>query len=245
MMKQADPRVKLLAILLSTSFSILFTNVVYLLGVFFFSILLLVLFGADYKLLWNKLRRFIYILIGVSIIQIIFVRTGAPLVRVGEVTLIYEDGFFRGISMALRFFTLISSAAIMASENSRRVIASLSKLKIPYTFSFMIMLTLRFIPFFMESFTDAMVSIQLRGIEVEKIPFGKRIRLYGYLLSPVVADAIIKSQDLAMAMESRGFGAMKKRTTYIEVKMSAVDVVSIIVLVTLSVIALYFYYMVF
>ncbi len=241
-MKNADPRVKLLAIMLSTSMSILFRDVIFLLGVAVFSFVLTLVFGANYKFLFNKLKRFIKLLIGVCVIQIIFVRTGEPVFTVGDYTLVYSDGFFRGVSMGLRFFTLISSAAIMESENSRKVIASLSKLHVPYTFSFMIMLTLRFIPFFMESFTDAMVSIQLRGIEVEKIPFGKRIKLYGYLLSPVVADAVIKSQDLAMAMEARGFGAMKKRTSFIEVKMCAKDVFAVIFLVAISGATMFFYY---
>ncbi len=241
-MKNADPRVKLLGILLTTSMSILFKDWLYLLGIAVFSFVLMLLFGANYKFLFNKLKRFINILIGVCVIQIIFVRSGEPLLSYGEFVIIYTDGFLRGVTMGLRFFTLISSAAIMESENSRRVIASLSKLHVPYTFSFMIMLTLRFIPFFMESFTDAMVSIQLRGIEVEKIPFGKRIKLYGYLLSPVVADAVIKSQDLAMAMEARGFGAMKKRTSFIEVKMVGIDVVAIVLLLAISATTMIFYY---
>ncbi len=241
-MKTCDPRVKLLAILLSTSLCILFTDIIWMAGVAIISIMFCVLFGADYKLLWNKLKRFVTVLIGVCIIQIIFVRTGEPVLEMSGFVLIYEDGLLRGGTMALRFFVLISSAAIMASENSRKVIASLSKMKLPYTFSFMIMITLRFIPFFAESFTDALTSMQLRGIELEKVKFTKKVKLYGHLMFPVVADAVIKSQDLSMAMEARGFRAMKKRTSYIDVKLNAKDIAIMLIIAVIAGATVYYYY---
>ena len=98
----------------------------------------------------------------------------------------------------------------MAGENSRRVIAGLTQIGVPYMFAFMMMTALRFIPEFGAVFADALVSIQLRGVELKKVPLGRKLRLYGYLLLPVTADAVVKSQDLAIAMEARGFGAQKK-----------------------------------
>ncbi len=241
-MKNCDPRVKLLAIMLLTSLCILYTDILWMSGVALVSILFCVTFGADYKLLWNKLKRFVTLLIGVCILQIIFVRTGEPIFEINGFVLVFSDGLLRGGTMALRFFVLISSAAIMAGENSRKVIASLSKMKLPYTFSFMIMITLRFIPFFSESFSDALTSLQLRGIELEKVRFTKKVKLYGHLLFPVVADAIIKSQDLSMAMEARGFRAMRRRTSYIDVRLNVRDITVMLFTVAFAGLSLYYYY---
>ncbi len=241
-MKTFDPRVKLLAIMLATSLAIIFTDIVWMAGVAVVCVVYCFVFKADYKLLWNKLKKFVMLILGVSVLQIVFVRTGNPVFTIGEFTLIYEDGLLRGVALAFRFFVLMSCASVMAAENSRKVIASLSKMKLPYTFSFMIMITLRYIPFFAESFSDALTSMQLRGIELEKLSLKKKIKLYGHTMFPVVADAIVKSQDLSIAMGARGFGAMKTRTSYIEVKMNFRDYVASALLVCGAAVAVFYYY---
>ncbi len=222
-MDKFDPRTKLFGIILTTSLAIYFRDALYLAFLMIGALILCLVFKADYKTFINKLRKFLYLFLFVSLLQVIFVRTGDPLLVLGDFVLATEDGINRGLSMGLRFMIIFSSAAIMAGENSRYVIASLSKLHIPYMFSFMLMITLRFLPVYMESFRDAITSLQLRGINLTKIPMNKRIRLYGHLLLPVVSEAIIKSQELAMAMEARGFGAMKKRSTYLQVKLRTID----------------------
>ncbi len=241
-MKTCDPRVKLLAIMMATSLAILFTEIIWMAGVAVVSVIFCVVFRADYKLLWNKLKRFLVLILGVCVLQIIFVRSGNPVLVINGFTVIFEDGLMRGVTMAFRFFILISCASIMAAENSRKVIASLSKMKLPYTFSFMIMITLRYIPFFAESFSDALTSMQLRGIELEKLSLKKKIRLYGHTMFPVVADAVVKSQDLSVAMGARGFGAMKKRASYIEVKMGIKDFFVSAILASGAIFSVYFYY---
>ncbi|HBG00356.1 MAG TPA: hypothetical protein DDW87_02110 [Firmicutes bacterium] len=47
--------------------------------------------------------------------------------------------------------------------------------------------------------------------------------MYGDLVLPVVADAIVKAQNLAIVMEARGFGALPRRTTYLNVSMTPGD----------------------
>ncbi len=222
-MYKFDPRTKLFGIIVTTSLAIYFREPLYLLALMLGAVLLSIVFKADIKTFIGKMRRFIYMFFFVSVLQIIFVRTGAPVFEIGDFIVATQDGVDRGLSLGLRFMIIFSSAAIMAGENSRYVIASLSKMHVPYMFSFMLMITLRFLPVYMESFKDAMVSLQLRGINLREIAVKRRIRLYGHLLLPVVSEAITKSQELAMTMEARGFGAKKSRTNYLQVKMRVGD----------------------
>ncbi len=227
---RVDPRTKLFAIMSITSLAIYYRNWVGLVYLLILASVLCVVFKADYKTFINKMKRFLYMFLFISLLQIIFVRSGAPLIVVSDVVLATTEGINRGISLGLRVMIIFSSAAIMAGENSRNVIASFSKMKVPYLFSFMLMITLRFLPIYMESFTDAITALQLRGINLKKTPAGRKIKLYGHLLLPVVSDSVIKSQELAMTMEARGFGAMKKRTNYLQVRMSWIDYVVIFIL---------------
>src|SRR5699024_6681825 len=109
--------------------------------------------------------------------------------------------------------------SVMVEENSRKVIVALTQMGIPYTFSFMLLTALRFLPLFRSAFSNALMAIQLRGIELNKIPWNKRFYFYSSLILPVVAGAVISAQQLATVMESRGFGALPKRTSYVQVAM--------------------------
>lgn len=241
-MKKFDPRVKLLAIILFTTLAIIFKNIFFMLSLCIITVFLCYILNADFVLLLKRFKKFASLLVAVSLAQIVFVRTGTPLVKIAEVVLVYSDGLILGLTAVMRLFVILCSAAIMAGENSRRVIASFSQMKIPYSLSFMVMIALRFLPIFSQSFSDAITAVQLRGIELKQVHLGKKVKLYGYLLLPVVADAIVKAQDLAITMEARGFGAYEKRTSYIKLKMSQADIFMCFALCSMFAISIFIYF---
>jgi energy-coupling factor transport system permease protein len=212
-------------------------------GLALFSLLGTMCFGADLQSLRGRLRRFFPLFVAVILIHMAFVQTGTPLLVIGDYKLITTDGVRRGAITLLRFFVILCSAAVMAAENSRRVLAALGKLKIPYLFSFMLMIALRFIPSFSASFSDSLLALQLRGVELKKIPLRKKLRMYRDLLLPVVADSVVKSRVLAIVMEARGFGSLGKRTSYLDVSMTPSDWVLTGALFGLTIAAFGIYYL--
>ena len=222
-MSAVDPRVRLLTIILTTSMALVFTDPFWMAGLCIFSVICTMLLGADICGFFKRFARFAKLLLTLALLQLIFVREGAPLWSVRGLVLVTNMGFERAIMTAMRYFVILSSAAVMMVENERRITQALVQMKVPYVFAFMMSVALRFLPQFTQAFSDALIAIQLRGVELKKVKWGKRISLYGYLLLPVVADAIIKSQDLAIAMEARGFGAYKNRTSYLHLKLKTSD----------------------
>ena len=232
-MKSLDPRVKILCILLCTTLALVFKDIAFMLSLCTFTLIAAQFLGGNLAGFFKKLRHLLSLLLSITVIQILFVRSGPPLLTIHGFVLITADGAIRGALAALRYGIILASAAIMAGENSRRTIQSLVQSGMPYMFAFMLQTALRFLPMFSQSFTDALVSIQLRGVELREIPVGKRIGLYAHLLLPVVADAIQKSQDLAMTMQARGFGAYKKRTSYLLLTLRFRDYLSLLALLCL------------
>lgn len=241
-MKKADPRVKLLWVALCTTQALFFFRPVWMAGLCLFSLAGALLMGADLKAFAVRFRRFLSLLLTIALVQVLFVRSGTPLLMIREYTVVTYDGLSRGMITAMRFFVILCSASVMAGENSRRVIAALTKMGVPYIFSFMLMTALRFLPFFGAAFSDAMTAIQLRGIQPKNIRLDKKLRLYGSLMMPVVADAVVKAQELATVMEARGFGAMTKRTSYIQVIMTPVDWLYVVSFLGIAGIAFWGYY---
>ena len=76
----------------------------------------------------------------------------------------------------------------------------------------MVLLATRFIPVLAEDFRDALVAIQLRGVDLESISLKQKFNLYTYILMPVVAGALIRARRIAIAMDARAFRAHKYRT---------------------------------
>ncbi len=242
-MKKVDPRVKLLWVLLCTSGALVFFRPFWMMGLVLFTILGTIYFGARLQSLGGRLRRLLPLFVVIVLIHIVFVQTGPPLLIVKKYPLITADGVMRGATTLMRFFVILCSAAVMEAENIRRVLAALNKLKVPYLFSFMLMIALRFIPSFHASFVDALTALQLRGVELKKIPWRKKIRMYSDLLLPVVADAVVKSRTLAIVMEARGFGAYNQRTSLVEVSMTPWDWALTVVLFGLGTAAFSSYYL--
>jgi two-component system chemotaxis sensor kinase CheA len=78
---------------------------------------------------------------------------------------------------------------------------------------------LRFLPVFSEEFRDTMIAIQLRGVDLKRIPIRDKIRIYAKIIMPVAYGAADRAQKLSYAMELRAFRAMPERTSRITLKL--------------------------
>jgi len=83
-----------------------------------------------------------------------------------------------------------------------------------------------------------------RGLELEKGNFLKRIRNYVPVLIPLIVSAIRRSLELAEAMESRAWGATKKRTNLYALKLHRGDFVLLAVTVGVLVLTVYAFFFV-
>jgi energy-coupling factor transport system permease protein len=78
-----------------------------------------------------------------------------------------------------------------------------------------------------------------RGLELERGNFLKRIRNYIPILIPLIVSAIRRSLELAEAMESRAWGATKKRTNLYVLKLHRSDFVLVVITVGIVAVAVY------
>lgn len=223
-----DPRVKLLFIIGSTTIALLIRNAVWMLAFTAVVILISFILGLEASFLTKRLKHFLPVMLMAMLSQLVFVRTGSPALQIGDTVLFTNVALERAISLVGRLIIIFGCAGIMIGEDRQQVIAALSKMKIPYMFSFMLMIALRFIPVFSQSFSQSMTSLQLRGIDLTKVPLKKKVSLYSSLMLPVVSDAMLKSQDLGISMEARGFRAYPKRTYARQVRLSSADIVWLI-----------------
>ena len=120
---------------------------------------------------------------------------------------ITDFGIVRGLAIASRFLLLIFSSMLFVSVTDPTLLAhSLTRLRIPYRYSFSLVIALRFLPLFdLENHTVRMAQ-KSRGITPEVTGIRKIIRTVQYTFFPLLVSALSRVDSLSMSMDGRGFG---------------------------------------
>lgn len=144
------------------------------------------------------------------------------------------------ISMSLRFIVLLTSFSLFFLTTSPDDLGlALEQSRIPYEFVFAFTTAVRFVPVLASEAQTIMDAQKSRGLELEKGRFIKKIRNYIPILVPLIVSAIRRSLELAEAMESRAFGAKKKRTNLYILKIKVRDIITLIISILVLLITIY------
>ena len=139
-------------------------------------------------------------------------------------------------ALTLRFIVLVESFSVFFLTTSPDHLGlALETTRVPYEFAFAFTTAVRFVPVLAEEAQTIMDAQKARGLELEKGNFMKRIRNYIPVLIPLIVSAIRRSLELAEAMESRAWGATKKRTNLYALKLHRGDIA--LVAITIGVLA--------
>jgi energy-coupling factor transport system permease protein len=123
-------------------------------------------------------------------------------------------------AMTLRFVVLVESFSVFFLTTSPDHLGlALEESRVPYEFAFAFTTAVRFVPVLAEEAQTIMDAQKARGLELEKGGILKRIRNYVPVLIPLIVSAIRRSLELAEAMESRAWGATKKRSNLYALKL--------------------------
>lgn len=217
---------KLFWALLILAGGLLFSDYRYLLALFI-SVLVVAAAGKVLKALFPVITGLSVFALIVMLIQALLFSEGQVILYVIPVTKtlpVTDQGLYSGFAMAFRMMTLVLSfLVIMTTTQTRDIILTLvEKLKVPYDYAFMFMTALRFVPTFMGEVRQITEAQRARGFAVEGWNPLKRIKAYAPVAVPLVLISLNKAENLAMAMETRGYGG-GRRTYLREPKMHRLD----------------------
>jgi energy-coupling factor transport system permease protein len=143
-------------------------------------------------------------------------------------------------AMTLRFVVLVESFSVFFLTTSPDHLGlALEVSRVPYEFAFAFTTAVRFVPVLAEEAQTIMDAQKARGLELEKGNFLKRIRNYVPVLIPLIVSAIRRSLELAEAMESRAWGATKKRTNLYALKLHRGDFALLAITIGVLVVSIY------
>ncbi|MCL1965738.1 MAG: energy-coupling factor transporter transmembrane protein EcfT [Candidatus Bathyarchaeota archaeon] len=144
------------------------------------------------------------------------------------------------LAMTTRFIVLVESFSLFFLTTSPDHLGlAFEQSHMPYEFAFAFTTAVRFVPVMAEEAQTIMDAQKARGLELEKGNILKRIRNYIPILIPLIVSAIRRSMELAEAMESRAWGATKKRTNLYLLKLHKADYILISLTILLLIITIY------
>ena len=218
-----DPRVKLFFLIGISTVSLILSMPIALIALLVISLLIILAGGVRPAAIWQKLRGLFGLIIMLFLLQCIFNRTGKPLLALPTFTFVTDIGFKTAVLVNLRLLIIILSALIVAAGESRDYLLALTQCKVPYEIAFMVLAGLRFLPSLREEARDVLCAAQMRGLRIKKTGLKTRVGAYISIVTPVVAGAIKRAEQLSVAMEARGFRAFPQRTTLRRLRMRAAD----------------------
>ncbi len=129
-----------------------------------------------------------------------------------------------GVGRGLKLAELLAASVLFLSTTKvEEFTVGLSRLRVPYRFGFAISLAFRLAALFGDSAATIVDAQRLRGYNFnEGGPF-ERMRRYVPVAVPVFMGALRKANNMAMALEARGFGNRVEPTTFIDYPVRASD----------------------
>lgn len=238
-----DPRAKIVAVLLMMII-IFFAN--HWVG---YTVLILFVLGViktaqiNFFFLFNGLKILFFILIFTFLLHIFFTRGGTTLFEWGFIQ-IDSEGLITGVYITVRLVMLLVITTILTLTTSpieltdaiEKLGRPLKKIKIPmHELAMMISISLRFIPTLMDETEKIIKAQSARGSTFMTGRLKSRINALIPIFIPLFISAFKRAEEMAVAMEVRGYRGEAGRTSYRELHWKTRDTAAIIIVVAFGV----------
>ena len=170
--------------------------------------------------------------------------SGLFAVFIFAVNFLFGLGLLNAILYSVRFLAIISSTSLFFVTTSPDELEQIMKwMRVPRDIVFAFVTAVRFIPVVMLDAFQIMDAQKSRGLEFEKGNILRRVRNLVPILIPLVVNSVIRSGELAEAMESRAYGSTPKPTSLYGMRMRWYDTaVALVSVLLLSMVSLYIYH---
>ena len=198
-----DPRAKLIWLVVFSFLVFLTSNPYIIIVTLIFTLFIGIIAKLPAKQIWDSTKIFVVLMpIGYIILYLFLVG-------------INFNALFGGLIFTAKFLVLIFAAVIFTMTTSARdLLLGLTKLKIPYSFAFMLTIAIRFIPIIAKEINNVIDAQRARAYEFIfsiKHPV-KSVQNFIPILIPVLMLLLKRSQELSLSIDSRAFRAKDKIT---------------------------------
>jgi energy-coupling factor transport system permease protein len=141
-------------------------------------------------------------------------------IRIPEASLVY------GLTMVTRLLAIFatSSLFVLTTNPVDLVVALIHQARLPVRIGYAVFAAYRFMPLVHEELGNIRAAHQVRGAATGRGPVARIRQTIGYAI-PLLAISVRRAERVALAMDSRGFGARRDRTYYRSTTLTRADLI--------------------
>lgn len=226
-----DPRAAFLSSVVLVVGLFFIPNLVILFPVMLLVHLLLLSARISLGVLLKQWGQFLPLMLMILVLRPLLQRQGETLWFQWRFIEIYREGVMSALLLALRLPLLVILCNVPLMTHRQNVmIRGLVALGLPYRMGLILILSLRFIPYFRESLERIDEAQRMRGLQLK----GRGIRRILPKLVTLMVWALRTSQNLSYALETRGLGLSERPSFLVELKWSGRDTLTLLAALGLS-----------
>ncbi|MGL4336468.1 MAG: energy-coupling factor transporter transmembrane component T family protein [Turicibacter sp.] len=216
-----DPRSKIIATSLFVIAGFLTQSFIFLGLLILAEVMAMKLTRLPLNYFFNSLKPILFFVVFTFILQVMFNKQGNLLFSIGPVE-IYSEGVAMGLFMSIRLVivVMISTILTLTTKPSDLTLAleylfgPFKKIGVPVAeIALMISIALRFIPTLLEETQKILKAQASRGVDIKEGKFKDKVMQIISLLVPLFILSFKRADDLANAMEVRGYVPGRPRSS--------------------------------
>ncbi|EOH95480.1 energy-coupling factor transporter transmembrane component T family protein [Enterococcus pallens] len=238
-----DPRAKLVASFYFIGIIFLANNWQSYLFLAIFTLSAIMLSKVDLSFFIRGVRPLIWLISFTVILQMLFTRGGTLYWSWGIFSL-SEYGIQNGLFIFCRFILIIFMSTLLTlttpplsmSDAIESLLGPFRVVHVPvHEIALMLSIALRFVPTLMDETEKIMNAQRARGVDFGEGNLIQKVKAVVPLLIPLFVSSFNRAEDLATAMEARGYRGGEGRSKYRVLKWSGRDTAVIIIFAVVTV----------
>ena len=231
-----DPRAKILAMLIALV-AIFIPAGWYGYGIIAVVILFVIhLSKIKLKVIFKAFKPMIFMMCFLLVINVLSVKEGTLLLDLGFLE-IYSKAIIDTLYIIVRLLLMIMITTILTMTTKpldltlgiEYLLTPFKKIGVPaHEIAMIISIALRFIPTIIEETMRIMNSQKSRGVDFEEGKLKEKISAIISLIVPLFSVSLLRADELANAMEARGYVPQAPRTRYRRLKYERRDLILVI-----------------
>lgn len=194
-----------------------------------------------FSFLWRSMKPMLFMLVFLLIINVLVIHDGTVLFTIGSFAL-YSGALSQTLYIVVRLMLMIMLTTVLTATTKpldltlgiEDLLSPFKVIHVPsHEIAMMISIALRFIPTLIEETQRIMKAQASRGVDMEEGSLKEKIMAILSLIVPLFVSAFQHADDLANAMEARGYVPDRPRTRYKQLKMQGKDYITLIIVVLL------------
>ncbi|MDD2591292.1 MAG: energy-coupling factor transporter transmembrane protein EcfT [Erysipelotrichaceae bacterium] len=226
-----DPRIKILSMLFLLIAIFIPAGFYGYLVITIVSLLALSLAKLRIGFVFKALRPIMIMMIMLMVINVLVVKTGYVIITFLGFE-IYSGAIYQTLYIFIRLVLMIVITTILTATTKpleltlgiEDLLAPFVRFKVPaHEIAMMISIAIRFIPTLIEETQRIMKAQASRGVDLKEGKFKEKIAAILSLIVPLFVSSFQRAEDLANAMEARGYVPDAKRTRYKQLHVDTKD----------------------